>query len=97
MLSRYKKVEGGRCFRCSGSGVDPKELLSLANPIKTHWETTIAGRKVVLTAKRDPNGRFEGYHVYIDGIVPQGRIFQDIRKASTEFKALKEQLRAANK
>ncbi len=79
--------EGGVCFRCKGSGVDPKQT----NPVrsgKIHKETVIAGKKVVLTTIRDPRGRFKEYNVYVEGSNYVVRS-KNIKEANTAYQTLK--------
>lgn len=93
-LMQYMLVDGGRCFRCGGSGVDPKES-GIFNEKIVHKETVIAGRKVVLTTKKDPNGRFMGYNVYVEGAATQGVTCRNIKDANDAFSNLKKQVKAA--
>ncbi len=93
-LLQYLKVDGGRCFRCGGSGIDPKEAGVLKEE-KVHKEMVIAGRKVVLTTKKDPDGRFLGYSVFIEG-TNQGVTCKNIQEANTAFDNLKQQVLPAN-
>ncbi len=93
-LMQYLKVDGGRCFRCGGSGVDPKEI-GVFTEKQVHKETVIAGRKVVLTTKKDPDGRFLGYSVFIQG-TNQEVTCKNIKEASAAFDNLKKQVLSAN-
>ena len=93
ILMQYIKVDGGKCFRCNGSGVDPREI-NLIREEKIHREKVINGKKVVLTTKRDLTGRFIGYNIYIEGMLNQGVVCKNIKEANTAFKAFKQQARA---
>lgn len=92
-LLQFIKVDGGRCFRCGGSGVDPKES-GIFNEKTVHKETVIAGRKVVLTTKKDTQGRFMEYNVYVEGAT-QGVTCRNIKDANDAFGNLKRQVKAA--
>jgi len=92
VLLEYIFHHGGVCFRCSGSGTDPQEL-NLIESKKIHKETIVAGKKVILTTKRDLHGRFMGYSVFIEGQLQHVNC-KNIKKANTAFKKVVEQVKA---
>ncbi|NMA54307.1 MAG: hypothetical protein GX952_00065 [Firmicutes bacterium] len=64
-LAQYAHVQGGVCFRCGGSGRDPKSRSSAKQEI--YKEVRIGRTKVVLATEKDSEGRFVSYRVWVEG------------------------------
>lgn len=90
VLVEYSHHQGGICFRCRGSGRDPNST-NLFKPDKVHKEITIAGRKVVLTTRKDLKGRFMGYCVYVEG--QQQVNCRNFKEANETFKKVAQQVK----
>ncbi len=94
VLAEYSYHEGGVCFRCGGSGRDPNSS-NLIKPEKIHKEITISGKKVVLTTRKDLNGRFIGYCAYVEG--QQQINCRNFKEANETFKKLAQQVKHQNR
>ena len=88
IIAEYAYYQGGRCFRCGGSGNDPQKK-QLLEPAEVYRETVVAGRKVVLTTSKDLQGRFLGYVVYVDGSFQSSVTCRDFKGAVEAFRKLK--------
>jgi len=65
-IAEYVKVMGGVCFRCWGTGQDPKKP-ALLQDREVRKEKTVRGYRIILRVQKDVTGRFLGYYVAVQG------------------------------
>jgi len=91
-ITAYTHVQGGVCFRCQGSGTDPKEF-SLFPAKEIYREKQIGDSRVVLAVRKDLAGRFLGYTVFCKGQRYCGT-FTRLKEADAAFTELVAQEKA---
>ena len=87
VIVAYLHVQGGICFRCRGSGEDPKRS-KLLWPKEIYLEKRAGDKKIVLRVKKDLSGRFLGYSVYVEGAPLGASSFQKFKEAKKAFEEL---------
>lgn len=88
IIAVYLHVEGGVCFRCRGSGKDPRSFEpGLFPPGDLYREKVVGNTKIVLVTRKDLSGRFLGYSVSVGG-QPFGATFQKFKEAKAAFEDL---------
>ncbi len=92
VMLEYLYHKGGECFRCRGTGQDPKGS-GFTGQKPVHREVVIGGHKLVMVPETDMQGRFMGYNVYIEGMPHSLVACRNFKEAIKAFHGIKEKLK----